>query len=81
MHLQQVGKHGNVVHSLLSDYGTGALRICRFTPAENELKIITFDTSQGTLVEGTKLIPDRKRHQFTIRLKLQKKSSQAVVSE
>lgn len=67
LHLQTQGEHGNTVHALLSDYtSSGPLRIYRFLPADNEVRVITYDTTQGTLVDETSHVPGRQHHQFTL---------------
>lgn len=61
------GDHGNTVHALLSDYtSSGPLRLVRFLPVENEIEVITFDTSKRRLVQETPYAPDPARHQFRI---------------
>lgn len=61
------GSVGNFVHALLSDYtSSGPLRLYRFIPAENKVRVITFDTTKRELVESTGFVPERDEHQFTI---------------
>lgn len=67
LRLDQAGDHGNQVHSLLSDYtSTGPLRLYRFIPAENKVRVITYDTTLRELTETTEYVKNRKSHQFTI---------------
>lgn len=67
LRLAAVGTVGNVVHALLSDYtSSGPLRLYRFIPAENKVRVITFDTTKRRLVERTGLVPDPAEHQFTV---------------
>lgn len=64
------GDHGNIVHELMQDYGSGWLRIYRFFPAENRVDAITFDPRTGELCETTKLVPERNQHQFSFPVEL-----------
>lgn len=59
-------RHGNVVHELLQDYGSGWLRIYRFLPDENRIQAITFDPGTEQLCQGTKIVPDPSQHQFEL---------------
>ncbi len=72
--LRQVSQNdaGRPVHEVLSDYmaTTGTpdcwLRICRFLPAENRIDVFTVDSRTGRLCPGTKLVPHRDAHQFSL---------------
>ncbi|MBP6603432.1 MAG: metallophosphoesterase [Verrucomicrobiales bacterium] len=64
--LDSTGDHGNVVHALVSDYGSEGLRAMRFVPAENQIQVHTWDPIKGKLCESTKIVPDRNQHQFTL---------------
>ena len=67
MHLAETGDHGQVVHSLLSDYmSRGALRLVRFVPDAGRVDIVTYDTMLGRLVESMPYAPRREQHQFSI---------------
>jgi hypothetical protein len=67
MTLTARGDAGNAVHSLLSDYtSSGPLRLYRFLPAENKVRVITYDTTKRELVATTPHVPDRREHQFTL---------------
>jgi hypothetical protein len=67
MRLAAQGSMGNFVHSLLSDYtSSGPLRLYRFLPAENKVRVITFDTTKRQLVEKMSYVADPAEHQFTI---------------
>ena len=58
---------GNAVRALLSDYtSSGPLRLYRFIPAENKVRVITFDTTRREVVENTGYVPDRARHNFML---------------
>lgn len=64
---KSVGKHGNTVHALLSDYmWAGPLRIYRFMPDQKRIRVITWDTALDRLCVGTDYAPERENHQFTI---------------
>ncbi len=66
-YLESAGDHGNRVHALLSDYtSSGPLRIYRFLPGENRIRVITWDTSLDCLCDKTAYVPDRQNHQFTL---------------
>ena len=61
------GDAGNPVHSLLSDYtSSGPLRLYRFLPRENRVRVITYDTTRREIVASTAYVPDRDQHQFTL---------------
>jgi hypothetical protein len=67
MRLTARGDAGNPVHSLLSDYtSSGPLRLYRFLPTENTVRVLTYDTTKRTLVEATGHVPERTEHQFTL---------------
>lgn len=67
MYMKNTGDHGNTVHALMSDYtSSGPLRIYRFHPEENQIRVITYDTSLNRLVEDTEIVPGVENHQFTI---------------
>ncbi|MCB1231746.1 MAG: metallophosphoesterase [Verrucomicrobiae bacterium] len=67
LRLDQAGDHGNQVHSLLSDYtSSGPLRLYRFIPSENQVRVITYDTTQRELTGTTEYVEDWESHQFTI---------------
>ena len=64
-------EHGNIVHELLQDYGSGWLRLYRFLPKENRVQAITFDPRTEDLCTGTKIVPDAAQHQFEFACDLQ----------
>jgi len=68
MHLELNGNEGNRVHALLSDYmlESGPLRIYRFLPKSNKIKIITYNPSQDIIVHKTKIIQENEKHNFEI---------------
>lgn len=69
--LAEKGAHGNVVHQLMSDYmSAGGLRLYRFLPAENRVRVITFDTTKRALIDRMVYVPDYTQHQFTLEYSL-----------
>ena len=66
MRQKSTGQHGNVVHELLSDYGTNGLRVMRFMPAKNQVEVRTWDPRNGVLCESTTIVKDRGQHCFTL---------------
>ena len=62
-----VGRHGNSVHELLSDYGVNGFRVMRFIPERNAIEVRTWDPITAKLCRGTEIVPDRNQHQFTLR--------------
>ncbi len=71
LYLPRKGDNGNVVHGLLSDYtSSGPLRIYRFTPAENTIQVISYDTTLDEVIEESRYVPRRENHQFVIEAEL-----------
>ncbi len=71
---KNTGDAGNTVHEMLSDYGSkGSLRLLRFVPSADEIRVITYDTTQRTLTESHKNAPQRERHQFTLAYEMKNK--------
>lgn len=69
IHQKYIGDKGNIVHALLSDYSLvngGAIRLYRFIPADNQIRIFTFNTTQNELLFSTEIVPDRNAHYFSI---------------
>ena len=69
MRLVSKSDHGKPIYELLSDYNMDRddlLRVCRFLPASNRVEIITFDSNNGALCSGTKLVPDPGQHRFAL---------------
>ena len=64
------GIHGNVVHELMQDYGSGWLRLYRFTPDSEQIRVeaITFHPKSKEFCEGTTLVPEKSEHQFDIKI-------------
>lgn len=61
------GSLGNTVRALLSDYtSSGPLRLYRFLPAENKVRVITFDTTTRQIVEASRYVADPRQHNFTL---------------
>ncbi|MDB6119066.1 MAG: Calcineurin-like phosphoesterase [Verrucomicrobiaceae bacterium] len=66
LHLTDTGDQGNIVHRLLSDYtSTGPMRLYRFLPADNQVEVITWDTTINELTETTQYKTGRESHQFS----------------
>jgi len=58
---------GHPVHALMSDYtSSGPLRLYRFTPSENTVRVITYDTTKRELTTRTTFVPNPTQHQFMI---------------
>lgn len=67
MRIAAQGSTGNFVHALLSDYtSSGPLRLYRFVPSENKVRVITFDTTKRQLVDTTGYVTEPSEHQFVI---------------
>lgn len=65
--LSIAGDAGNVVHALMSDYtSSGPLRLYRFFPLQDEVQVITYDTTRRQVVDSMPHVPDRAQHQFTL---------------
>ncbi|MDD4870048.1 MAG: metallophosphoesterase [Kiritimatiellae bacterium] len=71
MHLVSQNDAGKSVHELMSDYGSGYwLRVYRFIPSRNIVKVFTVDTRDGRHCTGTKRNPDPATHEFEIECNL-----------
>jgi len=73
LHWEVAGDNGNVVHALLSDYSTnngGGLRLYRFFPKENIIKVKTYNTTTQEFIDTTKIVSDTKEHSFVINMPL-----------
>jgi hypothetical protein len=71
MHVELTGVRHNRVHVCLCDYygaPEGWLRLLRFSPAQHHLDVVTYGAISQALCEGTRLVPDRRLHQFTLEL-------------
>lgn len=66
------GVHGNLVHELMQDYSSGWLRMYRFHPENQTVRVeaITFHPGTEELCQGVKLVPERESHQFTFDFEL-----------
>ncbi len=60
------GAQGNPIHEILQDYGSGWLRMYRFYPELDRVRVqaITFDPRTEELCDGVRLVPNRNAHQF-----------------
>jgi len=66
MYLALKGKHGNVVHACMSDYREGYLRVYRFMPKANRIRVMTYSVTKRALCKGTGVVKDASKHQFTL---------------
>jgi len=66
MHMALKRVHGNVVHACLSDYREGYLRVYRFVPKANQIRVMTYSVTKRALCEGTRVVKDVAEHQFTL---------------
>ncbi len=69
MRLASTNDHGGTVYEVLGDYMQDPgywLRICRFLPSAGRIEVKTFDSRDGRLCTGTRLVPDPTRHQFSL---------------
>jgi len=66
LHQTTKAEHGNPVHECLSDYREGYLRIYRFEPKKNQIKVMTYSPLLEKLCDGTKIVPDVDQHQFVL---------------
>jgi hypothetical protein len=67
MHQSSFVEHGNLVHEVLSDYGSNGLRVMRFVPQENRIEVRTWIPSKNEFCDGTKVVPDAAEHQFDLK--------------
>ncbi len=67
MHLSLTGKHGNPVHACMSDYREGYLRVYRFVPKADQIRVMTYSVTRRALCRGTGVVKDEAKHQFTLR--------------
>lgn len=67
LRLESKADDGHAVHSLLSDYtSSGPMRLYRFLPAENVVRVITYDTTLNELTTSTEHVKEQGAHQFTL---------------
>ncbi|NLX05281.1 MAG: serine/threonine protein phosphatase [Phycisphaerae bacterium] len=66
LHDTRTADYGNRVHALLSDYGTGGLRVVRFAPDKNVVEVRTIDSATGELILTTDRVPNPQQHQFEL---------------
>ena len=60
------GKHGNIVHELLSDYGTNGMRVMRFIPKKDLIEVRTWNPLTRQFPTRTKIVSQADHHQFTL---------------
>ncbi len=66
MRQDATGVAGNTVHELCSDYREGYFRVYRFVPGENRIDVFTYSPTLGKRCDGTTLVPERERHEFSL---------------
>jgi hypothetical protein len=66
MHMSQTGAAGNTVHSMLSDYGPGELRLLRFNPAIGRIDVVTCNPLTQSLCKSTRVVKDEREHQYSL---------------
>ncbi|MBR4170576.1 MAG: tyrosine-protein phosphatase [Kiritimatiellae bacterium] len=65
--VDEKGKNGNMVHSLMYDCGSAHLRLFRFIPAERAVKCYTIDCGQnGEIVHSLRYWKEDKLFNFTL---------------
>jgi hypothetical protein len=66
MHQSSFADHGNLVHEVLSDYGSNGLRVMRFLPQENQIQVRTWIPLKNEFCKSTKVVADADEHQFEL---------------
>lgn len=70
MHLTLEGRRDNEVHACLSDYGEGYLRLYRFEPENDRIRVITYSPTARRLCRKTAIVAHEAEHQFTLGYKM-----------
>ena len=70
LHQAVRGDHGNVVHEVLSDYGSNGMRIMRFIPGKNRIEVRTWNPLTKRLCLKTSIVAKAERHQFTLKYQM-----------
>ena len=78
LHQSVAGDAGNVVHELLSDYGTHGLRVMRFVPRENRIEVRTYNPVTKSFCRGTSIVPDETQHQFDLKYEMSASNSSPI---
>ena len=73
LHQSVRGDYGNVVHEVLSDYGTNGMRIMRFIPQKNRIEVRTWNPTTKRLCLKTSIVSEAEQHQFTLEFKMSAK--------
>ena len=73
MYTASQGNHGNLVHELLSDYGSNGLRVYRFFPKAGRIEVRTHNPMEDKACETTRIVPESGRHQFVVQANLTEK--------
>ena len=66
LHQSVRGDQGNIVHEVLSDYGTNGMRIMRFVPRQNRIEVRTWNPVTRQLCLKTSIVSQRNQHQFEL---------------
>jgi hypothetical protein len=67
LRLDTKADNGHVVTSLLSDYmSEPVLRLMRFRPDQQSIEVVTWQVSEGFLVESTRYVRGRESHWFSV---------------
>lgn len=66
LHQSVRGDQGNIVHEVLSDYGTNGMRIMRFVPKQNRIEVRTWNPVTRQLCLKTSIVSQRNQHQFEL---------------
>jgi hypothetical protein len=66
MHQSSKGNNGNIVHEILSDYGSHGQRMMTFLPRQNRIEVRTWNPQTDKLCEETKIVRDTSQHQFDL---------------
>ncbi|MDG2130587.1 MAG: metallophosphoesterase [Fuerstiella sp.] len=66
MHQSSKGDNGNIVHEVLSDYGSHGQRVMRFLPQQNRIEVRTWNPQVSEFCGGTKIVTDVNQHQFQL---------------
>jgi hypothetical protein len=66
MYQSSKGNNGNIVHEVLSDYGSHGQRLMRFLPRQNRIEVRTWNPQVSEFCTGTKIVPDVNQHQFQL---------------
>lgn len=66
MHQSSTGDEGNIVHEVLSDYGSHGQRVMRFLPGQNRIEVRTWNPGTDEFCTATQIVVDSNQHQFDL---------------